>query len=226
MSENDKKNQETSGEGLKLNGLYVFKVGMSSVYSESGEAIPVTVLKYEPMVVSQVKTQEKDGYQSLQLACRSQKASRSSKADKGHFSASGFENGAFLAREIRQDIPQDAKVGQKVSIESLVKGDRVKLTSKSKGRGFAGVMKRWDFAGGPASHGSGFHRRPGSIGNRTWPGRVKPGMRMSGHFGDETVTIHNVEVVEVLPSENVVMVKGGVPGARNSLVRLIKETAN
>ncbi|MNL65523.1 50S ribosomal protein L3 [compost metagenome] len=104
----------------------------------------------------------------------------------------------------------------------MSKGDVVKLTSKSKGKGFAGVMKRWNFAGGPAAHGSKFHRRPGSSGNRTWPGRVMPGKKFPGHLGAETVTVKNVEIVEVLASENVLMVKGPVPGARNTLVKLVR----
>lgn len=226
MSENSKESQVAGkSEGLKLEGLYAIKAGMSSVYNENGEIVPVTVLKYEPMVVSQVKTDETDGYQALQVAFRPKRATRATKAEKGHFSKAGFENGAQFVREIRQQLPEGAAVGQKVSIDSLAKGDKIRLTATSKGRGFAGAVKRWDFGGGPASHGSGFHRRPGSIGNRTWPGRVMPGKRMAGHFGDETVTIHNVEIVDVLPEESVLLVKGGVPGARNGLVQLIKESA-
>ncbi|MFN7262206.1 MAG: 50S ribosomal protein L3, partial [Pseudobdellovibrionaceae bacterium] len=116
----------------------------------------------------------------------------------------------------------DAAVGVQVSIDSLKKGDVVKITGRSKGHGFAGSVKRWNFAGGPASHGSKFHRRPGSVGNRTWPGRVMPGKRFPGHYGDEAITVKNVEIVEVLQSEGVVMVKGPVPGARNSLVKLVR----
>lgn len=230
MSEQEVKNEEEkteeqspSNNDVKLNGYYAFKVGMSSIYGEKGESIPVTVLKYEPFVVSQVKTEEKDGYQAVQIACRPKKARRTGQAEKGHLKAAGFENGAQVVREIRQDVPEGASVGQKISIESLSKGDKVKLTAKSKGRGFAGGMKRWDFGGGPASHGSGFHRRPGSIGNRTWPGRVLPGKKMAGHFGDEVITMRNVEIVEVIPEESVVLLKGGVPGARNTLVKLVKE---
>ena len=108
------------------------------------------------------------------------------------------------------------------SIESLVKGDVVIMTSISKGKGFQGSLRRWNFAGGPASHGSKFHRRPGSSGNRTWPGRVMPGKKFPGHLGDETVTVRNVVVVDVLPHDNVIMVKGPVPGGRFSLVKLVK----
>jgi large subunit ribosomal protein L3 len=201
-----------TGNAVKLNGLYAFKEGMSTIYNEQGEAVPVTVLRYEPWVVSQIKTEENDGYTAVQVACRPKKAKNSSKSEEGHFKKAGLETGAQIVREIRQDIPGDAKLGAQV----------VALTGVSKGHGFTGVMKRWNFAGGPAAHGSKFHRRPGSSGNRTWPGRVMPGKKFPGHYGDETITVRNVQVVAVLPEENVLMVKGPVPGARNSLVRMVR----
>jgi len=114
------------------------------------------------------------------------------------------------------------KLGDALSIDTLVKGDVVKVTSTSKGRGFQGSVRRWNFAGGPATHGSKFHRRPGSSGNRTWPGRVMPGKKFPGHWGDETITVKNVVVVDVIPAEGVVLVKGPVPGSKNTLVRLVK----
>lgn len=212
----------SSGE-LKLNGLYAFKAAMATVYNDQGEAVPVTVLRYEPWFVSQIKTEEKDGYAALQIACGPKKSKNSSKAEEGHFKKAGFETGAQFVKELRQSIPADAKLGAKVSIASLQKGDIVRITGLSKGRGFQGSQRRWNFAGGPASHGSKFHRRPGSSGNRTWPGRVMPGKKFPGHWGDETVTVKSVMVVDVLPQDGVVMVKGPVPGARNSLVRLLKE---
>lgn len=215
-------NKATS-EGLKLNGLFAFKEGMATIYNEQGEAVPVTVLRYEPWFVSQVKTNENDGYEAIQVACLPKKAKNSNQAEKGHLAKAGFENGAQFVKELRQAAPEGLSLGAQVSIDSLAKGDVVKLTSKSKGKGFAGSMKRWNFAGGPATHGSHFHRRPGSSGNRTWPGRVMPGKKFPGHLGNETVTVKNVEVVEVLAAENVLMVKGPVPGARNSLVKLVKE---
>lgn len=212
----------TSGSELKLNGLYAFKEGMATVFNDKGEAVPVTVLRYEPWFVSQIKTQENDGYAALQLACRPKKAKNSSAAEVNHFKKAGFENGAQVVREIRQDIPEGAALGAKVSIESLSKGDVVRITGVSKGRGFQGSIRRWNFAGGPASHGSKFHRRPGSSGNRTWPGRVMPGKKFPGHWGDETITVKNVEIVDVIAAENVLLVRGPVPGARNSLVRMVR----
>ncbi|MEN0058029.1 MAG: 50S ribosomal protein L3 [Bdellovibrio sp.] len=212
-----------SEQGLKLNGLFAFKEGMATIYNEQGEAVPVTVLRYEPWFVSQIKTNEADGYEAIQVACTPKKAKNSNQAEKGHLAKAGFENGAQFVKELRQAIPEGVSVGAQISIDSLVKGDVVKLTSKSKGKGFAGSVKRWNFAGGPASHGSKFHRRPGSSGNRTWPGRVMPGKKFPGHLGAETVTVRNVEIVQVLPEENVLMVKGPVPGARNTLVKLVRE---
>ncbi len=222
MSESTE-NTNTSAQGLKLNGLFAFKEGMATIYNDKGEAIPVTVLRYEPWFVSQIKTNEEDGYEAIQVACEPKKAKNSNKAEKGHLKGAGFENGAKFVKELRQAHPEGLTVGAQVSIDSLVKGDVVKITSKSKGKGFAGVMKRWNFAGGPGSHGSKFHRRPGSSGNRTWPGRVMPGKKFPGHLGNETVTVKNVEIVDVIPGENVLMVKGPVPGARNTLVKLVRE---
>lgn len=208
--------------GLKLNGLYAFKEGMGTIYNEQGEAVPVTILRYDPWVVSQIKTEEKDGYSAVQIACKPKKAKNASAGERGHLKQAGFENGAQYVREIRQEIPAGLSVGAQVSIDSLKKGDVVALTGTSKGHGFAGVHKRWNFAGGPATHGSKFHRRPGSSGNRTWPGRVMPGKKFPGHYGDETITVKNVVVVDVLPSEGVIMVKGPVPGGRKSMVRMVR----
>jgi large subunit ribosomal protein L3 len=224
MSESGEKQATAGASGVKLNGLFAHKLGMSSVYGDNGEAIPVTVLKMEPWVVSQVKTTEKDGYAAVQIASRPKKAGNSTKAEKGHLAKAGFENGAHFVKEIRvQELPTGLELGQRISIESLAKGDVVCITSRSKGKGFAGSVKRHNFAGGPAAHGSKFHRQPGSSGNRTWPGRVMPGKRFPGHLGAETVTVRNVKVVDVLPSEGLLLVKGPVPGARNTLVKLVKE---
>lgn len=227
MENTKKKSHETEGNSkgsthVKLGGLYAFKEGMSTVYNDKGEAVPVTILRYEPWYVSQLKTAQNDGYDAVQIACKPKKSKNSNLAEKGHLKASGFENGASLVKEVKQDLTQELQLGSQVSIESLTKGDVVKITAKSKGRGFVGSMKRWNFQGGPASHGSKFHRRPGSSGNRTWPGRVMPGKKFPGHWGDETITVKNVEVIEVNLEEKVLMVKGPVPGARNTLVKLVR----
>lgn len=210
----------TSPPTIKLKGLYLLKKGMSSVYNDKGRVVPVTVLEYKPSVVSQVKTEAKDGYQAVQVACMPRM--KASQAERGHLRACGMENGARVIKEVRQVLPELIAVGQRVEIGSLERGDRVHITGHSKGRGHSGVMKRWGFGGGPASHGSGFHRRPGSIGNCADPGRVMPGRKMPGQFGMERVTIPRSQVVDVIPEENVVLVKGPVPGSINSLVQVMK----
>jgi large subunit ribosomal protein L3 len=224
MSETQNSETQTpSAEGIKLNGLFAFKEGMATVFNDKGEAVPVTVLRYETWKVSQIKTQEKDGYTAVQLAAVPKKSKNASGAETQHLKAAGFESGAQYVKELRTDsLPDGLKLGDALSIDTLAKGDVVKVTSTSKGRGFQGSVRRWNFAGGPATHGSKFHRRPGSSGNRTWPGRVMPGKKFPGHWGDETITVKNVVVVDVLPSEGVVLVKGPVPGSKNTLVKLVK----
>lgn len=223
MSEAQTQNEtQPVAAGLQLNGLFAFKEGMATIYTDKGEAIPVTVLRYENWKVSQIKTTAKDGYAAIQIASVPKKSKNSTASEIGHVKAAGFETGARFLREIRQEIPAELKVGDSVSINSLVKGDVVKITSKSKGHGFQGSVRRWNFAGGPATHGSKFHRRPGSSGNRTWPGRVMPGKKFPGHWGDETITVKNVVVIDVLANEGVLLVKGPVPGHKNTLVKLVK----
>ncbi len=215
--------EQTAGgsASVQLDGLFAFKVGMSAVF-EDGERIPVTVLKYEPMVISQVKNAGSDGYEAIQLAFKADRASQTNGATKTALSKIGFENGAKFRREMRLKKSDGMTAGSKIDINSLKKGDTVKVTGANRGRGFQGPVRRWNFNGGPASHGSGFHRKPGSVGNRTWPGRVMPGKRMAGQWGNETVTIRNLKIVDIIPEENVVLVRGSVPGARNSLVRIVK----
>lgn len=223
MSEVQENTNSQSAAGLKLNGIFAFKEGMATIYNDKGEAVPVTVLRYETWKVSQIKTNEKDGYTAVQIASTPKKAKNSSAAEVGHLKGAGFETGARFVKEIRQEVPTDAKLGDVISIDSLVKGDLVKITSKSKGKGFQGSVRRWNFAGGPATHGSKFHRKPGSSGNRTWPGRVMPGKKFPGHWGDETITVRNVEIVGINSDDGVVLVKGPVPGSKNTLVKLVKE---
>ncbi|MEQ1721579.1 MAG: 50S ribosomal protein L3 [Pseudobdellovibrio sp.] len=223
MSEAQNETQATSSEGIKLNGLFAFKEGMATVYNDKGEAVPVTVLRYETWKVSQIKTTAKDGYSAVQLAAVPKKSKNASAAETAHLKSAGFESGAQFVRELRSEtLPDGLKLGDALSIDTLAKGDVVKITSVSKGHGFQGSVRRWNFAGGPATHGSKFHRRPGSSGNRTWPGRVMPGKKFPGHWGDETITVKNVVVVDVIASEGVVLVKGPVPGHKNTLVKLVK----
>jgi len=212
-----------AGQTVQLKGLVAFKEAMSTMFNEKNEAVAVTILRYEPCFVTQLKTTESDGYTAVQIGAVPFKKKNSSESIRGHFAKSGLENGAKVCREIRQALPSGIQVGQRVGIDSLAPGDIVRLTGVTKGHGFQGSVRRWGFAGGPATHGSKFHRRPGSIGNRTWPGRVMPGKKFPGHWGDEVVTLKNVKVLGIYPEEGVVVVKGPVPGARNSLVQLVKE---
>lgn len=234
MSEQEVTTQETNTEAaapsesvqnneLKLDGIYAFKMGMMTVYGDDGSVIPVTALKYDPMYVSQVKTKEKDGYEAIQVSFKPKPARTSNNAEITLCRKAGFENAAYFSKEIRQALPDGVAIGQQVSIDSLPKGTSARMVATSKGRGFTGVMKRHNFKGGPAAHGSKFHRKPGSVGMRTWPGRVLKGRKLPGQFGDEQTTVKNVQIVEVIPSENVILVKGPVPGAMNTLVRLMKE---
>ena len=221
---NEESTQEaTPSKTVALNGMFGFKVGMASVFSEDGKQIPVTVLKIKPWTVTQIKNQDKENYSAVQISLLEKAEKNTNKAQKGHLKGTGSKKGASFTREIRQDLPEGVHVGQEVDVTCFEKGQKLRLTAKSKGRGFAGVMKRYNFAGGPASHGSTFHRQPGSIGNCTFPGRVMPGRKMPGHFGDENVTVKNVEIVDVQVDLGLVLVKGPVPGARNGLVRMQKQ---
>ena len=209
---------------VKLTGLIAQKLGMSSFYTEDGNQTPVTVLKLNKWHITQIKTTETDGYDAVQVSMLNDGDVNLNKAQAGHLKKAGFEKKTpAMVKEFRQDIPEEAKVGMEVSWETLAKGDRVRMTGTSKGRGFAGVMKRYNFGGGPAAHGSTFHRQPGSVGNRTWPGRIMPGKKLPGHYGDATVTVKNVEVVDVQLDDGLLLVKGPVPGARNSYVQLLKQ---
>lgn len=205
----------------KVNGLFLFKEGMTTVYGKNGEAIPVTVLRYEDCFVTQVKTVANDGYDAVQLGCGAKKEKNTNKSEKGHFSKA-IEVVPQFVKEIKGVDVAQLSLGDKVSIESISEGDVVSITSTSKGKGFAGVVRRYKFAGGPASHGSKFHRRPGSSGNRTWPGRVMPGKKFPGHLGSDTITVKNVEVIKVMPQEKVIMIKGPVPGSKNTVVKMVR----
>lgn len=225
MSENNQvenSSAEAATKGAQLQGLYAFKEGMATVFNEKGEAVSVTVLRFDNWVVSQIKTNENDGYTAVQIAALPKKSKNVKKSEIGHMKKAGLEGGMAAVHEVRQEDVANIKVGDAVSINSFKKGDDVKLTATSKGKGFAGSVKRWGFAGGPASHGSKFHRRPGSSGNRTWPGRVMPGKKFPGHLGDRAVTVKSVKVYDVMSSEGVLLVEGPVPGARNSLVKMVK----
>lgn len=221
---NQEKEVTTSPVTAVLNGLFGFKMGMAFIYMDNGVQIPVTVLKIKPWIVTQIKTKETDSYDAIQVSLLKRAEKNVNLVEKGRLKkVSSKKKGALFTREIRGPIPEGIQLGQKVDITSFEKGLKLKITGKSKGRGFAGTMKRFNFRGGPAAHGSTFHRQPGSVGNRTWPGRIIPGKKLPGHFGHETVTVKNVEVVDVQLKEGLVLVKGPVPGPPKGLVRMLRQ---
>ncbi|MGH1468016.1 MAG: 50S ribosomal protein L3 [Bdellovibrionales bacterium] len=200
--------------------VYGFKKGMSAIYNDAGVRVPVTVLECSPWTVTQVKTQDTDGYDSVQISFGVKKAKNAGKSEAGHVKAAGCQTGYRFSREVKGAAPEGCAPGKQVSLEKLEVGKKVQVTATSKGRGFSGVMKRHGFAGGPASHGSGFHRRPGSAGMCTFPGRIMPGKKMPGQYGNKTATVQGLEIVGVNVEENIVLLKGAVPGPVNGLVKI------
>ena len=204
----------------KTIGMLGKKVGMTRVYDELGFAIPVTVVEAGPCTVLQVKTVEGEGYNAIQLGFGAKRASRVNKPLAGHFKKAGAE-GFYHVREFRVENPEEFAVGQELPLDTVFKiGELVHVQGKSKGRGFQGVMRRHGFKGGGAAHGSGFHRAPGSIGCSAWPSRVIKGKKMPGRMGNDTVLKKNITVIDVRPDDNVVLLKGSVPGAKNGLLKI------
>jgi large subunit ribosomal protein L3 len=195
---------------------------MTQVFAADGRWLPVTVVEAGPCTVLQKKTAATDGYNALQLGFGEKKSHRVNKPLMGHFRKAG--QGAFAhLRELAAENVDAFQVGDQVSCAAVFQaGDIVDVTGTSKGKGFQGVIKRWNFAGGPGGHGSNFHRRPGSIGCSAWPSRVRKGMKMAGQMGNRRVTTQNLEIVEVRPEQNLILVKGALPGANQGLVVIRK----
>ena len=194
-------------------GIVGRKSGMTRIFTEDGSSIPVTVVEVEPNRITQVKNVETDGYNAVQVAVGSRRASRVSKPQKGHFEKAESEAGSVLV-ELRNDAEEAFEVGGKITVESFEAGQIVDVTGESKGKGFAGGVKRWNFAMQDATHGNSLsHRAPGSIGQCQTPGRVFKGKKMAGHMGAERVTTQNLEVVKVDAERNLLLIKGAVPGA-------------
>jgi len=203
-------------------GILGKKIGMTQVFRPDGQVVPVTVLKAGPCIVVQRKTPTTDGYDAVQLGLMEYaKKSRITKPETGHLKKSGGEGVKFL-REFRllEGTNGDLKPGDRVLADEFKPKEKVDVIGISKGRGFAGVVKRHHFRGSDATHGSMFHRAPGSIGASSFPSRVFPGMRMGGHMGAERVTVRNLEIVEVDAEDNVILVKGAVPGPNGGYVVL------
>jgi large subunit ribosomal protein L3 len=198
---------------MSVQGIIGRKVGMTQVYAEDGRAVPVTVIEAGPCVVVQRRAKDKDGYSAVQVGLvEARKVKRVTRPMKGHFDKAGIPPCRVL-REFRLDDEAEVKVGDKVSVDVFAPGDTVSVTGVSKGKGFQGVVKRHHFRGGAATHGSMFHRAPGSIGASAFPSRVLKGMRAGGHMGSDRVTVRNLRVVRVDADKNILVVLGSVPGA-------------
>jgi large subunit ribosomal protein L3 len=202
-------------------GLVGKKLGMTSVFAPNGRYLPVTVLQVGPCVVTQIKRNDTDGYQALQLGYGSRKERKTTKPLQGHFQKSGGSCYATL-KEVPVDNPEEYSLGQTLGTEVFAVGEKVNVTGTTKGRGFSGVMKRHGFGGGRTTHGCKNHRVPGSIGCSAWPSKVIKGKRMPGQHGVETKTIRNLEIVDIRPEENLILLKGPIPGFRSGIVTINK----
>lgn len=205
-----------------MSGLLGKKVGMTQIFDEEGRVVPVTVVEAGPCSILQVKTKEKEGYNAIQLGFGDKSKKAAKKAEVGHASKSGATAKRYV-REIRVESTENYNVGTTLKADVFAAGEKVDVVGKSIGRGFAGGMKRHGFQGKGSSHGvHKTHRRVGSLGSSAYPARVFPGKRMPGHFGDSRVTVRNLSVVKVIPEQNLILLRGAVPGAEGSFVLLRK----
>ena len=204
-------------------GILGRKLGMTRIFDGAGAAVPVTVIEAGPCPVTQVKTADTDGYNAVQIAMTPAKEKHTPKALQGHFAKAG--KGLFRhLREIRLSGAPEQALGQELTVEIFAAGEKVKVTGTSMGKGYQGRMRRWNFAGSKDTHGcEKVHRNNGSIGNNTFPGHVFKGRKMAGHWGNETVTELGLTIVDVRPEDNVILVKGSVPGPKNGLVLIRKQ---
>ena len=200
-------------------GIIGKKIGMTQIFDEKGNVIPVTVIEAGPCVVAQVKTVETDGYNALQLGFGEVKTKHMNKPEMGHFAKSKIENKKHL-REFRLDSIEGVKVGDEIKADVFQVGEKVDIQGISKGKGFQGVIKRHGQHRGPMGHGSMYHRRPGSMGSTSTPGRVFKGKKLPGHMGRQTITIQNLDVVSVDMDKNVILVKGSVPGCKGAILKI------
>jgi large subunit ribosomal protein L3 len=203
-----------------INGLLGKKIGMSQVFAADGQRIPVTVVEAGPCTVLQKKTVASEGYAAVQVGFVGKAAQRANKPEMGHFKKAG--KGAFSHMREFKVLEEDPAVGDQISCTIFSAGDRVDVTGVSKGFGYQGVVKRWGFTGGRASHGSMFRRGPGAIGQSAWPAKVIKGKKMPGQMGNARVTTQNLVVVDVRPEENLILVQGAIPGPKNGLVEIRK----
>ena len=195
------------------------KIGMTQIFDEKGKVIPVTVIEAMPKIVAQVKTVETDGYDAVQLGYGEVKESRVNKPVKGHYAKASLTPKKHL-REFRLDSVEGIKVGDEFKADTFVAGNKIDVQGTTKGKGFQGVIKRHGQSRGPMGHGSMYHRRPGSMGSTSTPGRVFKGKKLPGHMGMQTVTIQKLEVVRVDMDKNVILVKGSVPGVKGAILKI------
>jgi len=204
-------------------GILGEKVGMSQVFSEKGKAVPVTVIKAGPCFIVHKKSNSEEGYNAIQIGYGERKEKGLNRPEKGHFERAKVKPLRYL-KEFRVDNVDEYQLGQELRVDIFKVGDYVDVKGTSKGKGFAGAVKRWGFRGGPASHGSAQHRRVGSIGASSFPSRVYPGTRMAGRMGGSSSVAKKLEVVKVISEENLILVKGAVPGVRKGLVVISKSS--
>jgi large subunit ribosomal protein L3 len=208
-----------------MNGLGLIgrKLGMTSIFTEDGKYVPVTVVEAGPCPVMQVKDEERDGYAALQLGYGPLSSSKLTKAEQGHQNKAG--SGFYRhAKEFRPDVDHEYEPGHVLDVQLFQVGEKVKISGNSKGRGFAGVMKRWNFRGLPATHGHHkVHRSPGAIGQCADPARVFKGKKMAGQMGNKQVTVSNAEIVDVRAEDNILLIKGQIPGHKDSVVMIRKQ---
>lgn len=200
-----------------MKGLIGKKLGMTQVFDEKGVLTPVTVIEVGPCVVTDVKTAERDGYSAIQLGFGSRKAKNVTKARKGHLAKAGV-TGDRLPAVLREIRGAEAEVGAVLKADIFAVGEYLDVIGITKGRGFQGTVKRWNFGGGRASHGGAWERRPGSIGCCEWPGRVNKGKKMPGHYGCDRRTVQNLQIVRVMVDDNCLLVKGAIPGCNGGIV--------
>lgn len=204
-----------------MSGLIGRKMGMTRLFID-GVSVPVTIIQAGPCVVVQKKTEETDGYKAIQVGFEEIREKKANKPIQGHYKKAGIKPHRIL-REFRVDDPGQYEVGQSMTVDVFEEGQKLDLIGTTKGRGFTGAMKRWNFRGGERTHGSKFHRELGSIGQHSYPARIFPGKKMAGQYGNERVTLHNVQIVKIDPENHLIAVKGSVPGALKSLVVLRKQ---
>jgi large subunit ribosomal protein L3 len=203
-------------------GLIGKKMGMTRIFDDNGIAVSVTVVEAGPCAILQIKNQDNDGYEAVQLGFENKKESRASKAEKGHASKAGVTGAPRIIREFPVDDDFEYELGQALTVGIFEPGDSVKVTGKSKGKGFQGVVKRYGFAGRPASHGHPMSRNPGSMGPGTDPSRVIKGKKLPGRMGGKRTSISNLKVVQIDEERNLLFIKGGVPGSLNSYLMIQK----